>query len=86
MHEMAEQLGKKIAEAEKHGEEGNVEKSMEIMAEVEETRKNKIGAEVRILYNFHAFICGGGGGGGVQYKVAQKKRNGIPPTICGCNN
>ena len=69
---MAEQLGKKIAEAEKHGEEGNVEKSMEIMAEVEETRKNKIGAEVRILNNFHAFIMWGGGGG-VQYRVAQKK-------------
>lgn len=43
---MAEMLGKKIADAEKHGEEGDVEKSMEVMAEVEEIRQKKIAAEV----------------------------------------
>ena len=46
VHELAESIGKKLAEAEKLGAEGNVEKSMEVMQEVEDIRKKKLEAEV----------------------------------------
>ena len=46
VHELAESIGKKLAEAEKLGAEGNVEKSMEVMAEVDNIRKQKLEAEV----------------------------------------
>lgn len=46
VHEFAEQIGKKLAEAEKLGNEGFVEESMKKMAEVEELKKEKVAAEV----------------------------------------
>lgn len=52
VHELAEQIGKKLAQAEKLGAEGNVEESMKTLEEVEEFRKQKALAEVN---NF--FIC-----------------------------
>ncbi|XP_035219690.1 putative RNA-binding protein Luc7-like 2 [Stegodyphus dumicola] len=45
VHELAEQIGKKLAQAEKLGAEGNVEESMKTMEEVEEFRKQKALAE-----------------------------------------
>ncbi|XP_023239525.1 putative RNA-binding protein Luc7-like 2 isoform X1 [Centruroides vittatus] len=45
VHELAEQIGKKLAEAEKQGAEGNVEESLKLMEEVEEYRKQKATAE-----------------------------------------
>lgn len=46
VHELAEQIGKKLAQAEKLGAEGNVEDSMKTLEEVEEFRKQKALAEV----------------------------------------
>ena len=46
VHELAEQIGKKLAQAEKLGAEGNVEESMKTLEEVEEFRKQKALAEV----------------------------------------
>jgi RNA-binding protein Luc7-like 2 len=46
VHELAEQIGKKLAAAEKAGAEGNVEESLKLMEEVEKTKKEKIAAEV----------------------------------------
>ncbi|KAF8777513.1 putative RNA-binding protein Luc7-like 2 isoform X1 [Argiope bruennichi] len=45
VHELAEQIGKHLAQAEKLGEEGNVEESMKIMEEVEEFKRQKSLAE-----------------------------------------
>lgn len=45
VHELAEGIGKKLAEAEKQGAEGNVEESLKLMEEVEEIRKEKAQAE-----------------------------------------
>lgn len=45
VHDLAEQIGKKLAQAEKLGADGNVEESMKIMEEVEEIRKKKALAE-----------------------------------------
>lgn len=45
VHELAEQIGKKLAQAEKLGAEGNVEESMKTMEEVEDCRKQKALAE-----------------------------------------
>ncbi|XP_071041567.1 putative RNA-binding protein Luc7-like 2 isoform X2 [Parasteatoda tepidariorum] len=45
VHELAEQIGKKLAQAEKQGAEGNVEESMKTLEEVEEFRKQKSMAE-----------------------------------------
>lgn len=46
VHELAEAIGKKLAAAEALGEEGNVEKSLEYMEEVEKLKKEKQSAEV----------------------------------------
>uniref|UniRef100_T1JBL2 Uncharacterized protein n=1 Tax=Strigamia maritima TaxID=126957 RepID=T1JBL2_STRMM len=45
VHELAEQIGKKLAKAEHLGAEGNVEESLKAMEEVEEIRKKKLQAE-----------------------------------------
>ncbi|KAI8501152.1 putative RNA-binding protein Luc7-like 1, partial [Branchiostoma belcheri] len=45
VHDLAEEIGKKLAEAEQLGEEGNVDESMKVMSEVEDTRKKKAEAE-----------------------------------------
>lgn len=45
VHELAEQIGKKLAEAEKEGAEGNVEESLKLMEEVEQFKKEKVEAE-----------------------------------------
>lgn len=50
VHELAEQIGKKLAQAEKLGAEGNVEDSMKTLEEVEEFRKQKASAEVILFY------------------------------------
>ncbi|XP_022247609.1 putative RNA-binding protein Luc7-like 1 [Limulus polyphemus] len=45
VHDLAEQIGKKLAEAEKLGAQGNVEESFKLLEEVEEIRKKKAQAE-----------------------------------------
>lgn len=45
IHELAEEIGKKLAAAEKLGAEGNVEESIKMMEEVEEVKKEKSHAE-----------------------------------------
>ncbi|KAL3273515.1 hypothetical protein HHI36_014955 [Cryptolaemus montrouzieri] len=45
VHELAEQIGQKLAKAEQLGQEGFVEESMKLMEEVEELRKKKLDAE-----------------------------------------
>ncbi|GLV41869.1 uncharacterized protein CBL_13601 [Carabus blaptoides fortunei] len=45
VHELAEQIGKKLAKAEQLGEEGLVEESMKLMEEIDELRKKKLEAE-----------------------------------------
>ncbi|XP_071443349.1 putative RNA-binding protein Luc7-like 2 isoform X3 [Hetaerina americana] len=45
VHELAEQIGKKLAKAEQLGAEGFVEESMKLMEEVEDLRKKKAAAE-----------------------------------------
>lgn len=45
VHQLAEEIGKKLAQAEEAGAEGNVEESMKLMEEVEEVRKKKMLAE-----------------------------------------
>ena len=47
IHEMAEKIGKKLAEAESVGEAGDVDKSMELFKEVEELKAEKRRLEVR---------------------------------------
>lgn len=46
VHELAETIGRKLAEAELQGQEGNVEESIKVMQEVEDIRKQKLQAEV----------------------------------------
>lgn len=46
VHQLAEQIGKKLAAAEQLGAEGNVEKSLENMEEVEKLKKEKQAAEM----------------------------------------
>ena len=46
VHELAEMIGKKLAQAEQAGAEGKVEESMKFMEEVEEVRKKKVSAEL----------------------------------------
>ena len=45
VHELAENIGKKLAAAEQLGAEGNVEESIKLMEEVENLRKQKVEAE-----------------------------------------
>ncbi|XP_074027453.1 putative RNA-binding protein Alsin2 isoform X2 [Leptinotarsa decemlineata] len=45
VHELAEQIGQKLAKAEQLGEEGFVDESMKLMEEVDELRKKKLDAE-----------------------------------------
>ena len=45
IHELAEEIGKKLAAAEKLGAEGNVEESISMMEQVEEVKKEKSHAE-----------------------------------------
>ncbi|CAH2980276.1 unnamed protein product [Chilo suppressalis] len=45
VHELAEQIGQKLARAEALGEEGMVEESIKLMGEIEELRKKKAVAE-----------------------------------------
>lgn len=45
VHELAEQIGQKLAKAETLGEEGFVEESMKLMEEIDELRKKKLEAE-----------------------------------------
>ncbi|CAH1186703.1 unnamed protein product [Phyllotreta striolata] len=45
VHELAEQIGQKLAKAEQLGEEGFVDESMKLMEEVDELRKKKLEAE-----------------------------------------
>lgn len=46
VHELAEEIGKKLAAAEKLGADGNVEESIKMMEEVENVKKEKAAAEV----------------------------------------
>jgi len=46
VHELAEMIGKKLAQAEQAGAEGKVEESMKFMEEVEDVRKKKVSAEL----------------------------------------
>ena len=46
VHELAEQIGKKLAAAEQLGAEGLVEESMKMMEEVENIKKEKMAAEL----------------------------------------
>lgn len=46
VHDLAEQIGKKLAAAEALGAEGNVEESIKMMEEVEEVKKEKAAAEM----------------------------------------
>jgi len=46
VHELAEEIGKKLAAAEKLGAEGNVDESMKMMEEIEEIKKEKASAEL----------------------------------------
>lgn len=46
VHELAESIGKKLAQAEQAGAEGKVEESMKFMDEVEDIRKKKVSAEL----------------------------------------
>lgn len=45
-HDIAEQIGKKLAEAERLGVEGQVEESLKLMTEVEKLKEEKRKAEV----------------------------------------
>lgn len=45
VHELAEEIGKKLAKAEALGEAGQVEESMQLMGEIEELRMKKARAE-----------------------------------------
>lgn len=45
VHELAEEIGKKLAKAEALGEAGQVEESMQLMGEIEELRIKKARAE-----------------------------------------
>ncbi|CAG2069321.1 unnamed protein product, partial [Timema podura] len=45
VHELAEQIGKKLARAEQLGADGFVEESMKLMEEIEDLRKKKNAAE-----------------------------------------
>lgn len=45
VHQLAEEIGKKLAKAEALGEAGEVEESVQLMAEIEELRGNKLQAE-----------------------------------------
>ena len=45
VHELAEEIGKKLAKAEALGEAGQVEESMQLMGEIEELRQKKARAE-----------------------------------------
>ncbi|XP_053690548.1 putative RNA-binding protein Luc7-like 2 isoform X2 [Sabethes cyaneus] len=45
VHELAEEIGKKLAKAEALGEAGQVEESMKLMSEIDELRAKKIKAE-----------------------------------------
>jgi len=45
VHELAENIGKKLAAAEQLGADGNVEESIKLMEEVENLRKQKVEAE-----------------------------------------
>jgi len=40
-HELTEQIGKKLAQAEKEGEQGNIEASLKLMEEVDQLKKEK---------------------------------------------
>lgn len=46
VHELAEEIGKKLAAAEALGEEGNVVESIKMMEEVEQIKKEKVAAEI----------------------------------------
>lgn len=46
VHELAEEIGKKLAAAEKLGADGLVEESMKMMEEVENSKKEKMAAEL----------------------------------------
>ena len=46
VHDLAEQIGKKLAAAEQLGAEGSVEESIKMMEEVEEVKKEKAAAEM----------------------------------------
>ncbi|ESO00463.1 hypothetical protein HELRODRAFT_83132, partial [Helobdella robusta] len=46
IHDIAEQIGTKLAKAEKFGEQGDVDESLKLMAEVEELKKQKLSAEL----------------------------------------
>jgi len=48
IHALGEQIGTRLAKAEELGAEGNVEESLKFMEEVEELKKKKAAAEVRI--------------------------------------
>lgn len=46
IHDIGELIGTKLAKAEQLGEQGDVEESLKLMAEVEDLKKQKISAEV----------------------------------------
>ncbi|XP_031640592.1 putative RNA-binding protein Luc7-like 2 isoform X1 [Contarinia nasturtii] len=45
VHQLAEEIGKKLAKAESLGEAGEVEESIQLMAEIDELRAKKVAAE-----------------------------------------
>ena len=50
MHDIGEKIGKKLAEAEHQGAEGNVEESLKMMEEVERLKEEKRKAEVQFIH------------------------------------
>ena len=52
IHEMAEKIGKKLAEAESVGEAGDVDKSMQLFKEVEELKAEKRRLEVNYDHQY----------------------------------
>ena len=56
IHEMAEKIGKKLAEAESVGEAGDVDKSMELFKEVEELKNEKRRLEVEAYFKTYTFL------------------------------
>ena len=49
IHNLGEHIGTKLAKAEEIGAQGNVEESLKLMQEVEDLKKKKATAEVKLL-------------------------------------
>ena len=57
IHDLGEQIGTTLANAEEIGAEGNVDESLKLMQEVEDLKKKKAAAEVRIQNGSILPIC-----------------------------